>query len=74
MATHLSHELSCGRRHGHSIVGDRRLDWVGEDVFTVPTWTFCEHINSGDRPTFLLSFSDAQVMQALSLYRHKVRS
>jgi len=25
----------------------------------VPTWTFCEHVNSGDRPAFLFSFSDA---------------
>jgi hypothetical protein len=29
------------------MVGDQRLDW---EVFTVPTWTFCEHVNSGDRP------------------------
>jgi gentisate 1,2-dioxygenase len=28
----------------------QRLDWEDKDVFTVPTWTFCEHVNSGDRP------------------------
>jgi gentisate 1,2-dioxygenase len=44
-------------------------------VFTVPTWTFCEHVNnSGDRPAFLFSFSDAPVMKALSLYREETRS
>ncbi len=58
---------------GHSIVGDQRLDWEDKDVFTVPTWTFCEHINNGDRPAFLFSFSDAPVMKALSLYREEVR-
>ena len=43
-------------------------------MFTVPTWTFCEHVNSGDRPAFLFSFSDAPVMKALSLYREETRS
>jgi len=59
---------------GYSIVGDQRLDWEDKDVFTVPTWTFCEHVNSGDHPAFLFSFSDAPVMKALSLYRHEARS
>lgn len=54
---------------GYSVVGGQPLDWEDKDVFTVPTWTFCEHVNSGDRPAFLFSFSDAPVMKALSLYR-----
>jgi gentisate 1,2-dioxygenase len=58
---------------GCSLVGDQRLDWDDKDVFTVPTWTFCEHVNRGDRPAFLFSFSDAPVMQALSLYREEPR-
>jgi gentisate 1,2-dioxygenase len=58
---------------GHSIVGGERLDWEEKDVFTVPTWTFCEHINNGDRPAFLFSFSDAPVMKALHLYRDEER-
>ena len=58
---------------GYSIVGDQRLDWEDKDVFTVPTWTFCEHVNSGGHPAFLFSFSDAPVMKALSLYRHEAR-
>src|SRR4030081_3201027 len=49
---------------GYSVVGEQRLDWGDKDVFTVPTWTFCEHVNSGDRPAFLFSFSDAPVMKA----------
>ena len=58
---------------GYSVVGDQRLDWEDKDVFTVPTWTFYEHVNSGDRPAFLFSFSDAPVMKALSLYRDQTR-
>jgi gentisate 1,2-dioxygenase len=58
---------------GYSVVGDQRLDWEDKDVFTVPNWTFCEHVNKGDRPAFLFSFSDAPVMKALSLYRDQTR-
>ena len=58
---------------GYSMVGDQRLDWEDKDVFTVPTWTFCEHANIGDRPAFLFSFSDIPVMKALSLYREDTR-
>jgi gentisate 1,2-dioxygenase len=56
---------------GYSMVGGRRLDWEDKDVFTVPTWTLHEHVNSSDRPAFLFSFSDAPVMKALSLYREE---
>ncbi|MBV8292174.1 MAG: cupin domain-containing protein [Mycobacterium sp.] len=59
---------------GYSMVGGRRLDWEDKDVFTVPTWTFHEHINHGDRLAFLFSFSDAPVMKALSLYREETRA
>src|SRR5690349_4500534 len=59
---------------GYSVVGDQRLDWEDKDVFTVPTWTFHEHVNTGDRPAFLFSFSDAPVMKALSLYREEKRA
>jgi gentisate 1,2-dioxygenase len=58
---------------GHSVVGGERLDWDDKDVLTVPTWSFCEHVNDSDRPAFLFSFSDAPVMQALGLYREETR-
>jgi gentisate 1,2-dioxygenase len=58
---------------GYSIVGGERLDWEDKDVFTVPAWTFCEHVNTADRPAFLFSFSDAPVMKAVSLYREELR-
>ena len=77
--TRASRRVCCTNYHvvegaGCSIVGGRRLDWEDKDVFTVPTWTFCEHVNTGDRPAFLFSFSDAPVMKALSLYREEKRA
>lgn len=69
----------CANTHvvegrGCSLVGDRRLDWEDKDVFTVPTWTFCRHVNTGDRPAFLFTFTDAPVMKALGLYREETAS
>jgi len=58
---------------GYSDVGEKRLHWEDKDVFTVPTWTFCEHVNTSDRPAFLFSFTDAPVMKALNLYREEMR-
>jgi gentisate 1,2-dioxygenase len=76
--TQARRRVCCANYHvvegpGYSLVGDQRLDWEDKDVFTVPTWTFYEHVNSGDRPAFLFSFSDAPVMKALSLYRDQTR-
>ena len=77
--TRASRRVCCTNYHvvegaGYSIVGGQRLDWEDKDVFTVPTWNFAEHVNSGDRPAFLFSFSDAPVMKALSLYREETRA
>ena len=47
---------------GYSIVGVERLDWEDEELFPVPTWAFCEHANSGDRPASLFSFAPGGVM------------
>jgi gentisate 1,2-dioxygenase len=77
--TQASRHVCCTNYHvvegaGYSMVGGERLDWADKDVFTVPTWTFQEHVNSGDRPAFLFSFCDAPVMKALSLYREETKS
>ena len=76
--TQARRRVCCANYHvvegaGYSVVGDQRLDWEDKDVFTAPTWTFYEHVNSGDRPAFLFSFSDTPVMKALSLYRDQTR-
>jgi len=59
---------------GYSLVGGQRLAWEDKDVFTVPTWTFHEHVNTGNRPAFLFSFTDAPVMRALDLYREEAKA
>jgi gentisate 1,2-dioxygenase len=56
---------------GYSLVGGERLSWEDKDVFTVPTWTLHEHVNTGRSPAFLFSFTDAPVMKALDLYREE---
>ena len=55
------------------LVGGDRLLWEDKDVFTVPTWTMHEHVNTASRPAFLFSFTDAPVMKALDLYREDAK-
>jgi gentisate 1,2-dioxygenase len=76
--TRAQRRVCCTNYHviegaGYSTVGGQRLDWEDKDVFTVPTWTFHEHVNSGARPAFLFSFTDAPVMKALELYREEAQ-
>jgi hypothetical protein len=52
--------------------GLRRLE-IENDAL-LPGIELYEHVNSGDRPAFLFSFSDAPVMKALSLYRDETRA
>ena len=76
--TQAHRQVCCTNYHviegsGYSLVGGRQLDWEDKDVFTVPTWTFHEHVNTGSRPAFLFSFTDAPVMKALDLYREEAQ-
>jgi len=57
---------------GYSIVDGQRLEWEDKDVFCTPGWAFHEHMNaSSTRPAVLFSFTDAPVLQALSLLREQ---
>jgi gentisate 1,2-dioxygenase len=72
-------QVCCTNYHviegsGYSLVGGQRLAWEDKDVFTVPTWTFHEHVNTGNRPAFLFSFTDQPMMKALDLYREEAES
>jgi gentisate 1,2-dioxygenase len=76
--TQAHRQVCCTNYHviegsGYSLVGGRQLDWEDKDVFTVPTWTFHEHVNTGNRPALLFSFTDAPVMKALDLYREEAQ-
>jgi gentisate 1,2-dioxygenase len=60
--------------HGHTMVGDRRIDWQENDVFCVPTWTWHEHVNADSgRDAVLYDLSDAPLMSALACYRRQGR-
>ena len=57
---------------GYSIIDGQRLEWEDKDVFCAPGWAFHEHVNtSSTRPAVLFSFTDAPVLQALSLLREQ---
>jgi hypothetical protein len=51
------------------LVGGQRGEWDDKKVFTLPTCTIHEHVNFGERPAYLFSFTDAPSMKPLGLHR-----
>lgn len=53
---------------GYSVIGGKRFDWQEHDIFCVPAWQWHEHVNlDPDAETFLFSFNDFPVMEALGV-------
>ncbi len=58
---------------GVCLVDGAELKWEDKDTFTVPIWATHEHVNTGNRPAVLFSFTDAPVFKALDIYREEAR-
>ena len=57
---------------GRSVVNGETIEWEDKDVFCVPGWNYHEHANaSNTEPAVLFSFTEAPVLQALSLAREQ---
>jgi len=56
---------------GYSVVAGQRLDWEDKDVFCVPSWTFHEHVNTGDQLASCSATPMWPVMRSLDLYREE---
>jgi gentisate 1,2-dioxygenase len=57
--------------HGVLEVDDQQFEWEPHDVLVVPSWSTHRHINTGDEPAILFSFTDRPVIRACSLWREK---
>ena len=56
--------------HGHSIIGEERLDWARFDTFAKPGGYWCEHVNdSATEPAILFVASDEPTLKAVSLFQ-----
>lgn len=55
--------------HGTIEINGEAFDWEPHDVIVVPSWWRHRHVNPGDEPAILFSFTDRPVIKALSLYR-----
>jgi gentisate 1,2-dioxygenase len=54
---------------GHSLVGDKRLDWQPFDAVAVPGGEWCQHVNGSDKePAILFTVSDEPTLKALGFY------
>ena len=57
---------------GRSVVRGQAIDWEDKDVFVAPGWAWHEHANASDsEPAVLFSFTEAPVLQSLSLHREQ---
>ncbi|MEI9964693.1 MAG: cupin domain-containing protein [Caulobacteraceae bacterium] len=64
--------FQAAKGEGYSVVNGRRLDWKARDIFCVPSWMYCEHVNLSDREdACLFSFHDLPVIKALGLHRRE---
>ena len=60
---------NCAGGEGYSVIGGKRFDWHGHDIFCVPSWVWHEHVNlSNEEEAFLFSFNDFPVMEALGVF------
>ncbi|WWC99986.1 hypothetical protein V866_006895 [Kwoniella sp. B9012] len=53
---------------GKSIIGEKTIEWVKGDTFTVPSWEQYHHEASEE--TFLFRFDDKPMLQLLGFYRN----
>jgi gentisate 1,2-dioxygenase len=54
---------------GHSVIGDRTIDWKANDTIAIPTWTPFTHHNTSDATAYLFRIDDGPVIRALGWYR-----
>ncbi len=59
----------CVEGGGKTRVGDQVFEWGPHDVWTVPSWQFCEHEASSD--AVLFSFSDRVTQEKLDFWREQ---
>jgi gentisate 1,2-dioxygenase len=54
---------------GRSTVGDKVIEWVKGDTFTVPSWQKYSH--TADEKTYLYRFDDRPMITSLGFYRNE---
>jgi gentisate 1,2-dioxygenase len=60
--------------NGHSIIGGKTIEWDQFDCFVVPGATWCEHVNTSDRPAILFVASDEPAVKVLGFYQKHGRN
>jgi len=58
---------------GFSQIGNEKIDWEVNDVFTLPHWTWANHTAQSKR-AIMITISDREIMKKLNLLREEVGS
>jgi gentisate 1,2-dioxygenase len=56
---------------GYSVINGERLDWQERDVFTVPNWSWHQHLNPGDSDVILFHYNDSSIFKNFGLYKQE---
>jgi gentisate 1,2-dioxygenase len=59
------------RGSGSTIVDGKVVAWQERDTFALPGWAIHEHVNSGNEPAILFSFTDDPTLRALGFYHER---
>ncbi|MGE3643306.1 MAG: cupin domain-containing protein [Beijerinckiaceae bacterium] len=62
------------RGSGITIVEGREIHWKQGDFFTIPPWSWHEHLNNAEYPAFVFSANDLPIMEALNLFAEEEAS
>ena len=57
---------------GATNIGDKRIDWQKNDIFTLPHWTWISHVAASDNAKLFLS-TDRAVLKQINLLRDEVK-
>ena len=58
----------CIAGSGHTLIGDRRIEFGPYDVWNHPSYTAYSHVNDGDALQVRLTYSNAPLLQHMQVY------
>ncbi len=58
----------CIRGAGHTLIGNRQVDYRQYDVWTTPPWSVFQHFNDTDELQVRLSYSNSPLLEKLNVY------
>ncbi|MFB4162423.1 cupin domain-containing protein [Alteribacillus sp. JSM 102045] len=56
---------------GYTVIDGVKFEWEKGDFFVIPSWTWHEHVNTGDEPAHFFSVHDTPIMETFHLQKEE---